>query len=89
MTPKKYFLTHKTFVSTHNAMLENAQFQVSADYAMLQMQENLLGSNASGDKALSNYHMMAGARIFLQVFKGLGRESETAQPAGLPDNLTH
>ena len=89
MTPKQLFLQDKPRVVAHNAMVQSPLFRSDADVALLQMQENLLGSNATGDKALSNYHMMAGARIFLQVFMGLGRESTVDEPKGLPPNLNH
>ncbi len=89
MTPKAQFNLDKLRVSQHNEMVASDLFRVSSQTALLQMQENLLGTNATGDKALSNYHMMAGARIFLQIFQGLGRTETATEKAELPDNLRH
>ena len=89
MTPKQQFILDNLRVTQHNEMVASGLFRVSSQTALLQMQENLLGTGASGEKALSNYHMMAGARIFLQILSGLGRTDTPAQKAELPDNLRH
>lgn len=89
MTPKAQFQLDKLRVTQHNEMVASELFRVSSQTALLQMQENLLGSNSDGAEALKRYHMMAGARIFLQILSGLGRTETPTEKAGLPDNLRH
>lgn len=88
-TPKQRFAEIKDLVSKHRDLVASPQFQVAADFALLEYQRQLSMTPFENYNACAASHMrVVGAQEFLQQFRNL---AETSVPAKreVAGNLDH
>jgi hypothetical protein len=88
-SPKQRFIGIKDLVSKHRDLVASEQFQLAADFALLEYQRALSMTSFDNYNACAAAHMrMTGALEFLQQFRNLGETVAPIKrdPAG---NLDH
>lgn len=88
-TPKQRFAESKDLVSGHRDLVASAQFQISADHALLEYQRQLCLTPFDNYNAQAAAHMrMTGALEFLTQFRNLA-ETTVLATKEVGGNLDH
>lgn len=82
---KERFQSRKANCEQHQRLIDDPQFQMSADAAMLQYAEELTHGSR---KAKAAHHALTGAHRFLEILKNLG-EIPAPRPKLPGVNLDH
>jgi hypothetical protein len=85
-SPKTRFMESGLNISNHKKLVDSPEFQVGADYAMLQYQVKVTSQITNPDSAVAAGLKMLGALEFLETLKLLS-ESPRRAPLVTSDNL--